>query len=171
MRHLHGFAFISIAFIWLRHDMATLSPLLGLCEGIRRWLVVPLTQLPKASNANIISCAVSLDKIWTNSRIAIILMTLLWWHIDHYVHAPSQRQTMLHCNVVFHWLGSYTKWSPMTGLYLVRSVGNSSNGYTMRRLVVLATWCWYWSTFPTRNIPGPMNSMATSPRCLGYERF
>ena len=30
---------------------------------------------------------------------------------DHFVHAPSQWETMLHCNVVPHWLGACTKWS------------------------------------------------------------
>ena len=33
----------------------------------------------------------------------------------HSVHAPSQWETTLHCNVVSHWLGSYTKWS-LSGL-------------------------------------------------------
>ena len=30
---------------------------------------------------------------------------------DHFVYAPSHWETMLHCNVVSHWLGAYTKWS------------------------------------------------------------
>ena len=30
---------------------------------------------------------------------------------DLFVHAPSQWETTLHCNVVSHWLGAYTKWS------------------------------------------------------------
>ena len=30
---------------------------------------------------------------------------------DHFVNAPSQRETTLHCNVVSPWLGAYTKWS------------------------------------------------------------
>ena len=29
----------------------------------------------------------------------------------HYVYVPSQWETMLHCNVVSHWLGAYTEWS------------------------------------------------------------
>ena len=29
---------------------------------------------------------------------------------DHFVYAPSQWETTLHCNVVPHWLGAYTKW-------------------------------------------------------------
>ena len=35
----------------------------------------------------------------------------LW---DHFVYAPSQWETMLHCNVVSHRLGAYTKWSLQT---------------------------------------------------------
>ena len=30
---------------------------------------------------------------------------------DYSVHEPSQLDTMLHCNIVSHWLGVYTKWS------------------------------------------------------------
>ena len=29
----------------------------------------------------------------------------------HFVYAPSQWDTMSHCNVVTHWLGAHTKWS------------------------------------------------------------
>ena len=29
---------------------------------------------------------------------------------DHFVKSPSQWETTLHCNVVFHWLGKSTKW-------------------------------------------------------------
>ena len=32
-------------------------------------------------------------------------------HNDYFVYVPSQWQTMLHCNVVSHWLSAYTKWS------------------------------------------------------------
>ena len=28
-----------------------------------------------------------------------------------FLHAPSQWEMMLHCNVVSHWLGAYTEWS------------------------------------------------------------
>ena len=30
---------------------------------------------------------------------------------DHFVYGPSQWETTLHCNVVSHWMGIYTKWS------------------------------------------------------------
>ena len=29
---------------------------------------------------------------------------------DHFVYVPSQWKTMLHCNIVSHWLGTCTKW-------------------------------------------------------------
>ena len=33
------------------------------------------------------------------------------WSRDHFVNVLSQWETTLHCNVVSHWLGAYTKWS------------------------------------------------------------
>ena len=30
---------------------------------------------------------------------------------NHLVYAPSQWEMTLHCYVIFHWLGAYTKWS------------------------------------------------------------
>ena len=36
---------------------------------------------------------------------------------NHFVHASSQRET-LQCNIISHWLGSFTKWSLMAGHYL-----------------------------------------------------
>ena len=35
---------------------------------------------------------------------------LLYVCRDHFVNAPNQWETTLHCNVVSHWLGAYTKW-------------------------------------------------------------
>ena len=29
---------------------------------------------------------------------------------DHFLYVPSQWETTLQCNVVSHWLGTYTKW-------------------------------------------------------------
>ena len=41
--------------------------------------------------------------------------SLLWEidaiSMDTFVYAPSQWETTLHCNIVSHWLGAYTKWS------------------------------------------------------------
>ena len=33
------------------------------------------------------------------------------------MNAPSQWETTLHCNVVSHWLGAYTKWSLISGAF------------------------------------------------------
>ena len=30
---------------------------------------------------------------------------------DRFVYVPGQWETMLHCNIVSHWLGAYKKWS------------------------------------------------------------
>ena len=54
--------------------------------------------------------------------ILCLLLTLTVWlspilHLadlysrDHSVCAPSQWETALQCNAVFHWLGAYTEWS------------------------------------------------------------
>ena len=37
------------------------------------------------------------------------------WHSNHFVYVPSQWEMTLHCNVVSHWLGAYTKWSLLAG--------------------------------------------------------
>ena len=35
-----------------------------------------------------------------------------WWPSrNNFVNAPSQWETTLHCNIISHWLGAYTKWS------------------------------------------------------------
>ena len=34
-----------------------------------------------------------------------------WYYRDHLVYAPSQWETTLHCDIVSHWLATYTKWS------------------------------------------------------------
>ena len=51
------------------------------------------------------------------SRTEIRLLTHKRHHLvpnlflrDHFVYAPSQWEMMLHCNIVSHWLGTYTKW-------------------------------------------------------------
>ena len=42
------------------------------------------------------------------------LNTLLLTCRDHFVYAPSQWEMALQSNVIFHWLGAYTKW-PLIG--------------------------------------------------------
>ena len=61
----------------------------------------------------LVSCLSSnLCQSQTISMIATMLCIILRQvHRDRSVHAPSQWETMLQCNVVSHWLGAYTKWS------------------------------------------------------------
>ena len=40
---------------------------------------------------------------------------------DHFVYAPSQWGTTLHCSVVSHWLGAYTKYDPYE-LYITPAI-------------------------------------------------
>ena len=40
-------------------------------------------------------------------------------NVSSCVHAPSQWETTLQCNVVSHWLGAFTKWSPCVYVYLL----------------------------------------------------
>ena len=61
-----------------------------------------------------------------------ILVISIYWNREHFVHAPSQWRTMLHCNIVSHWLGAYTKWS----LWVVVTKiwrGNTDYPYLNRR--------------------------------------
>ena len=39
---------------------------------------------------------------------------------DCFVNVPSLWETALHCNIVSHWLGTYTKWSLNTYVFLCR---------------------------------------------------
>ena len=54
---------------------------------------------------------------------------------DTSVHAPSQWETTLYCNVVSHWLGAYTKWSLVYGFCYV----NLRNGTNRNWQVVTVT--------------------------------
>ena len=54
-------------------------------------------------------------------------------HRDHFVYAPSEWETTLHCNVVFHWLGAYAKRSLM-------SCCKNSFSIMVRNFVVLWVW-------------------------------
>ena len=41
---------------------------------------------------------------------------------DHFVNAPRKWETMFYCNVVSHWLGTYTKWSKQIKIKMVDEV-------------------------------------------------
>ena len=53
------------------------------------------------------TCLVKCDQIL---RTQLVIQECFAFR-DHSVHAPSQWETTLHCNVVPHWLVTYTKWS------------------------------------------------------------
>ena len=36
---------------------------------------------------------------------------ILWLNQGSFQHVPNQWETTLHCNIISHWLGAYTKWS------------------------------------------------------------
>ena len=45
---------------------------------------------------------------------------------DHFVYVPSQWGTRLQCNIISHWLGTYTKWSLSSLCCLVGADDDSS---------------------------------------------
>ena len=83
----------------------------------------------------------------------------------HSVHAPCQWETTLHCNVVSHWLGAYTKWSLYIWLHKTYIIswyqGNSLLKYTgmfshlyvifFRKYLDIVVFCsciffsWHWA--------------------------
>ena len=60
---------------------------------------------------NQMTLIISYDSPLDCARLSTFLFVWqsLW---DHFVYAPSQWETALHWNIVSHWLGAYTKWSP-----------------------------------------------------------
>ena len=53
--------------------------------------------------------AIQASHIYIRTTYNRILFSLCYR--DHFVYARSKWETTLHCNVVSHWLGAYTKWS------------------------------------------------------------
>ena len=60
---------------------------------------------------------------------------------DHSVHAPGQWEMTLHCSVVSHWLGAYTKWS----LQYFRGNQITANAQLSIDFRALGTW---WTGLP-----------------------
>ena len=75
-------------------------------------------------------------------------------NMDHFVYAFNQWGATLHCNVVSHWLGAYTKWSCPLCLQISEAVIiNFGSLYTRnRRLYVLI--------LDMINCPGEMVSLS-----------
>ena len=71
---------------------------------------------------------ISLDAGVTLATIIFYIDSYLYWIVywsiksiqspedkvrrDQFGNAPSQWEMTLHCNIISHWLGTYTKWSP-----------------------------------------------------------
>ena len=68
---------------------------------------------------------------------------------DHFVHAPSQWEMTLHCNVISHWLGAYTKWSlvHIPGIILCMHLANERQCYKVTSSVI------GWATMDQDAIP------------------
>ena len=50
---------------------------------------------------------------WCKYTFSLDILSLMFWAFrDHFVNAPSQWETMLHCNVISHWLDAFTKNDP-----------------------------------------------------------
>ena len=65
---------------------------------------------------------------------------------DHFVNAPCQSETTLHCNAVSHWLGAFTKWSLQPRLLHSSSHGGNRtvSGVYMRHGLQLAGITRWW---------------------------
>ena len=53
-------------------------------------------------------------------------------HRDHFVYVPRQWETKFHCNVVSHWLDTYTKWSLNTVNFLPNKSQQAPHSLSMR---------------------------------------
>ena len=67
----------------------------------------------------------SYTKSW--AAIESMKQTCITLHNDHFVYVPSQWETTLQCNVISHWLSTYTKWS----LFVVPIINVSADGLSL----------------------------------------
>ena len=78
---------------------------------------------------------------WAGSlRHHTIGSMMLTWHVDrdHFVNAPSQWKRTLHCNTVFHWLGSGYIYEMIPAWIFLSSLGGNSNNLPHFRV---EDWC------------------------------
>ena len=62
---------------------------------------------------------------------------------DYFQYAPSQSETTLHCNIISHWLGAYTKWS--LGIYMycteiILDMGSANERHCYKVTLSLIGW-------------------------------
>ena len=88
---------------------------------------------PDISNICMIACCCTWNngKSHTSPRTTKTKHQLLI-HRGHFGYAPSQCETMLQYNVIFHWLGAFIKWSfihtsPRWIGFVLLTVGNANN--------------------------------------------
>ena len=58
-----------------------------------------------------VSYGMSIQSTISYRKLTMLQLDCFVFHMDHYVYAPSQWEMMLHCNIISHWLGAYTKLS------------------------------------------------------------
>ena len=92
--------------IWWCHDHWYAFQIIGLCVGIHQAKVNYLHKGP---------VMLRFYGVFVVSLIQAFQRTVNgWWNETsrvHSVYATSKWEKTLHCNVVFYWLGAYTKWS------------------------------------------------------------
>ena len=57
-----------------------------------------------------------IELFWLSMHLIDEITKGYFW--NYFVNASSQWETTLHCNVVSHWLGAFTKWSLVFGYFL-----------------------------------------------------
>ena len=61
----------------------------------------------------------------------------MWFHRDHFVYAPSQWKTTLHCYLVSHWLDAYTKLSLILYTVSYNPTRDFNCGYFVEKLNII----------------------------------
>ena len=108
--------------LWIQNQLQCVSLLYNLIWKVywNMWIVMMLT-LMYVTGGNVVveTWELSWCQLWSAQMIAEVMplvttklasLQLLVFR-DHFVHAPSQWETALQCNIVSHWLGAYSKWS------------------------------------------------------------
>ena len=106
---------------------------------------------------------------------------------NHFVYAPSQWETTLHCNVVSHWLDAYTKWQhpevPMMNISLKWqhfsfNVDISCSSLTSTQVINLASFPSQWRCLTSlsrhkllKTITKNLNSSITSHHFLLFHEI
>ena len=62
-------------------------------------------------------------------------------HRDYFVYAHSQWETMLQCNIIFHWLGTFSKWSLSPTKVKDRQ---AQQGLSLNQQCLICTWWMIW---------------------------